>query len=224
MLGGRTQGPYLPSRVSTAGAQQPSRRPGRTEALASAAPSPEPCCGPWMPGRLLRARPSGFGPGRLNPSPPRVRAFLPRASQAGPLRGPLWYPSLPAPIGCRGSRAPARASRRPPGRAGGRRGGGTRAGSQEAGSPARPPRWAERPALAPSAGVTRGWRPERAGRSRVRPRVQGAACCTRPLASTSGLLGTKVEPRVHLLVQHPKLLPPTVRGLETWGPGSGIRN
>lgn len=36
-----------------------------------------------------RARPSGFGPGRLNPSPPRVRTFLPRASQAGPLRGPL---------------------------------------------------------------------------------------------------------------------------------------
>lgn len=58
MLGGSTQGPYLPSRVSRAGAQQPSRQPGRTEALGSAAPSPEPCCGPWVPGRLPR---SAFG-------------------------------------------------------------------------------------------------------------------------------------------------------------------
>lgn len=96
MLGGRTQGPYLPSRVSRAGAPQRSRRPGCTEAHGSAAPSPEPCCGPWVPGRQPRARPSGFGPGRLNPSPPRVRAFLPRASQAGPLEGHSGVPvSLP---------------------------------------------------------------------------------------------------------------------------------
>lgn len=185
MLGGRTQGPYLPSRVSRAGAPQPSRRPGRTEAHGSAAPSPEPCCGPWVPGRLPSARPSGFGPERLNPSPPRVRAFLPpRLAIWSPSRATLASPS-PCPnalVGCRGSGARARASRRPPGQVRGR-GGRNAGGAQEAGSPARPPRWAERPAPAPSAGVTRGRRPKRAGRSPVRPRVQGAACSSRLRAS-----------------------------------------
>lgn len=160
MLGGRTQGPYLPSRVSRAGAPQPSRRPGRTEAHGSAAPSPEPCCGPWVPGRLPRARPLGFGPGRLNPSPPRVRFFLPRASQAGPLRGPLWCPFFPAPMHRFTAETLGLGHGRPAGRREEHRGGGTRAGAQEAGSPARPPRWAERPAPAPSAGVTQGQRPE----------------------------------------------------------------
>lgn len=136
MLGVRTQGPYLWSRASRAGVQPPSRWPGRTEARASAAPSPKPCCGPWVPGRLLSARPSGFGPGRLHPSPPRVRAFLPRASQAGSLRRPLCRPFLRAPV----RRTAAKARRAGSGvrqgagtsaRGGG--GGGTRAGAQEAG-------------------------------------------------------------------------------------------
>lgn len=176
MLGVRTQGPYLWSRASRAGVQPPSRWPGRTEARASAAPSPKPCCGPWVPGRLLSARPSGFGPGRLHPSPPRVRAFLPRASQAGSLRRPLCRPFLRAPV--RRSAAEARRAgsgvRQGAGtsaRGGGGRDAGRRAGGREAGSPARPPRWAERPAPAPSAGATRGRRPQRAGRSPIRTRV-----------------------------------------------------
>lgn len=160
---------------------------------------------------------SAFGLRAGAPQPlPATRPRLPSSRFASwfPSRATLasLFPCPDTPIRCRGSGARARASRRPPGRA---RGGGTRAGVQEAGSPARPPRWAERPAPAPSAGVTRGRRSERAGRSPVRPRVQGAVCSTRPPASASGLIGTKVEPLVHLLFQHPKLLPPTVRGLET---------
>lgn len=116
MLGVRTQGPYLWSRASRAGVPPPSRRPGRTEARASAAPSPEPCCGPWVPGLLLSARPSGFGLGRLHPSPPRVRAFLPRASQAGSLRRPLCLPLLRAPVRRSGAEAPESGLGRPAGR------------------------------------------------------------------------------------------------------------
>lgn len=120
----------------------------------------------------------GLRAGAPQPLPAtRPRLLSPRFSGWSP-RGPLWRPSLPAPdapIGCRGSGARARASRRPPGCARGRGGGGgTQAGAQEAGSPARPPRWAERPAPAPSAGVTRGRRPERARKSPVRPPRPGS--------------------------------------------------
>lgn len=167
MLRACTQGPYLRSRVSRVGVPRPSRWPWRTEARASAAPSPEPRCGPWVPGRLLSARPSGFAPGRLHPSPPRVRAFLPCASQAASVEG---HPAVPSslPLSAARLRRLRRAGSGVRPAAGTSAGGGTRAGAQEAGSPARPPRWAERPAPAPSAGATRGRRPHRAGRSPVR--------------------------------------------------------
>lgn len=157
----------------------------------------------------------GLRAGAPQPLPAtRPRLPSPRFASWSP-RGTLWRPSLPAPLHRSAAEAPGLRHGRPAGRRDEHGGAGTQAGAQEAGSPARPPRWAERPAPAPSAGVTRGRRLERAGRSPVLPGIQGAACSTRPPASASGLLGTKVEPPVHLLLQHPKLLPPTVRSLET---------
>lgn len=220
------QCPYLRSRVSRAGVPRPSRRPGRTEARATAAPSPEPCCGLWVPGRLLRARPSGFRPGASTPPRHASAPFFPAFRKLVPFEGhsgvPLSLPRCADQLrrlrgSCLGVPLDAWTS------TGVGVGGGTRAGAQEAGSPARPPRWAERPVPAPSAGETRRRRPERAGRNRVRPNVRGTYCA-RPPTSAPGPLATKVELPVHPLSHHKKLQSPTVRGLETWRLGSQIRN
>lgn len=218
MLGVRTQGPYLWSRASRAGVQPPSRWPGRTEARASAAPSPKPCCGPWVPGRLLSARPSGFGPGRLHPSPPRVRAFLPRASQAGSLRRPLCRPFLRAPVRRSAAEAPESGLGRPAGRrdergGGGGRNAGRRAGGRVPGSPAPMGREAGAGALCRS--DSRAATPARGKEPYPHPCVVlGAACCARPPASALGSLGTKVEPLVPPLSQAPETV--AVHHQGTW--------
>lgn len=120
----------------------------------------------------------GLRAGAPQPLPAtRLRLPSPRFGGWSP-RGPLWRPSLPARLRRSAAEAPGLRHGRPAGRrdehGAGVRGAGTQAGAQEAGSPARPPRWAERPAPAPSAGVTRGRRPEHAGRSPVLPLRPGS--------------------------------------------------
>lgn len=220
MLGVRTQGPYLWSRASRAGVPPPSRRPGRTEARASAAPSPEPCCGPWVPGLLLSARPSGFGPGRLHPSPPRVRAFLPRAfRKLVPFEGhsadPFSVPQCAARV--RRLRRAGSGVRQGAGTSAGGRNAGRRAGGRVPGSPAPMGREAGGGALCRS--DSRAATPARGKEPYPHPCVVlGAACCARPPANALGSLGTKVEhfwsTLVHPLSQAPETV--AVHHQGTW--------